>query len=132
LATSAQHSPLPAGQHRRRQSGPTGFGLVENAVGGRVALVQVVGELDASVVEQLIAAIARVPRGQETIVVALDECEFIDSSGIAALLRARLELEATSRRLLLCAPRGQVRRVLEITGVSSPAFVVESLDDVPG
>jgi anti-anti-sigma factor len=105
--------------------------VVASDVGEGVALLQVVGELDAAVVDQLIEIVEAVRPTQKTIVLGLDECEFIDSSGIAAILHFRRDLEEESRRLFLCAPRGPVRRVLEITGVAVPELVVESLDALP-
>jgi anti-anti-sigma factor len=131
LATSAQQRlPAPTG-HQPDRPGATAFRLVENDIGEGVTLVQVVGELDAAVIDQLIEIVERVPSSQETIVLGLDECEFIDSSGIAAILHFHRELAEESRRLVLCAPRGPVRRLLEMTGVARPELVAASLEQLP-
>ena len=50
--------------------------------------------------------------------VDLTACEFIDSTGIALLVWAWQTLESESeRRLALCCPNAQVRRLLDLTGV---------------
>jgi anti-anti-sigma factor len=105
--------------------------LVENPVGPRATLIQVVGELDATVVEDLIAASRRLPIEHDTVVLGLDECEFVDSTGIAAILQIQGELTAADRALCLCAPRGAVRRTLDLVGVLAQTEVLESLDELP-
>jgi anti-anti-sigma factor len=94
-------------------------------------LIQVVGELDATVVERLFEAVARVPADHRTVVVALDECEFVDSTAIAAILQIRTELGA-DRELFLCAPSAPVRRTLEIVGLTEAGLVVDDLESVLG
>lgn len=54
----------------------------------------------------------------------LSQCEFIDSTGIALIVRAwqRLDREAGGDgegRLVLCSHNHQVRRLLKITGVEA-------------
>jgi anti-anti-sigma factor len=131
LATSSQQKPAPPTAISPGRPGPTGFRLVESDLGEGVTLIQVVGELDAAVIDRWIEAVEQVPRSRGTVVIGLDECEFIDSSGIAAILHFHRELAEQSRRLLLCAPQGPVRRLLEITGVAVPDLVVASLDELP-
>lgn len=81
-------------------------------------LLRVSGELDLAEVERLDGALEEAGTGWRLIVVNLSECEFIDSSGIAALLRARLRLEEAGCRLVLCCATDQVERLLEVTGLA--------------
>ena len=47
----------------------------------------------------------------------LTELEFLDTSGIRVLLRARALLAREERSFLLVCPLGPVRRAIELTGV---------------
>jgi hypothetical protein len=71
---------------------------------------------------------AREPR--RPVIVDLAELEFIDASGVAALLRGRKHARNAGGDLLLAAPQRLVRRVLEIIwevdGVAVPASVAEA------
>ena len=67
----------------------------------------------------------------------LTECEFIDSTGIALIVRAwqRLDRDADgegSGRLVICSGNDQVRRVLEITGLEHSIPVHATRDEAPG
>ncbi len=81
---------------------------------GGHAVVALYGELDlvdaAAVAAALRAVAAREPR----IIVDLAGLEFIDASGIAALLRGRRHARNAGGDLLLAAPQRLVRRVLAI------------------
>jgi anti-anti-sigma factor len=52
------------------------------------------------------------------VVVDLALVEFIDSSGVAALIRAYQQLQAQGRRLQVINPGHQVETVLAITGLT--------------
>jgi len=84
---------------------------------GGHSLVALHGELDiadaASVMAVLAAAAARNPR----IIVDLAALEFIDCCALAMLGRVRVQARQNGGDLLLAAPRGQVRRILELTGL---------------
>jgi anti-anti-sigma factor len=64
-----------------------------------------------------------------SIMLDLSECEFIDSTGIALIVRAWQQLGQTGGRLVLCSHNLQVRRLLEITGVESSIPMHERRDD---
>ena len=82
-----------------------------------VRVVRVVGEVDMSHEDELRgelrAAVAAEPRG---IVVDLTECEFIDSSGVRALLLSReaQHPEQGSERLAVAASSEQILRILSV------------------
>jgi anti-sigma B factor antagonist len=68
-----------------------------------------------------------------TVMLDLCECEFIDSTGIALIVRAwqRLDHEAGGEgrgRLVLCSHNHQVRRLLKITGVEGSISMHEQRD----
>ena len=84
------------------------------------------GELDLSCVDelehQLHAAFSQ--HDQRPVVIDFRELTFIDSSGLAALVRARNRASGLRRELRLRGVGGQVRRLLDITSLSSDFTIV--------
>jgi len=90
--------------------------------------VRVEGELDLAVAEQFKGRLDAAIREDLDVLVCLDECDFIDSTGIAAILSARKLMAAKGRRLVLCNPSLAVSRVLDITGLTDDGFVYPSAE----
>jgi anti-sigma B factor antagonist len=89
-----------------------------------VALRGVLDVADAaSVAVALTAAAAR----QRDIIIDLAGLQFIDSSGVAALVRGRRQARHAGRELLLAAPQQQVLRVLTLTRLIDVFHVYASL-----
>jgi anti-sigma B factor antagonist len=90
------------------------------------------GELDiadaASVAAALVAVAARAPE----IIVDLAGLEFIDASGVAALVLARVQARRAGGDLLLAAPQDQVLRVLAVIHVAEVFSVHASVDEAAG
>jgi anti-sigma B factor antagonist len=102
--------------------------ITPQPLGGAPCLA-LAGELD----------IADVPRAEEALDAAIAETtgaflvdlcalEFLDSSGIRVLLRARALLGREDRTLALVCPPGPVLRALELTGVSDLFPIYASRD----
>jgi anti-anti-sigma factor len=99
---------------------PVPFEVSVSAVEGGVEAISVRGELDLSTAPGLEQPLEEaLAKGEGPLLVDLTECEFIDSTGIALIVRAwqRLDGDDGSRSLLICSHNDQVRRVLEITGL---------------
>jgi anti-sigma B factor antagonist len=73
------------------------------------------GELDVGDAARVAAALREVAAREQQIIVDLAGLEFIDSSGLAALLRVRKHARHAGGDLLLAAPQQQVLRVLAVT-----------------
>jgi anti-anti-sigma factor len=56
----------------------------------------------------------------EQILIGLEACQFIDSTGIAVIFRAH---RSEDSRVLVHSPRDQVLRVLEVTGLTADGLV---------
>jgi anti-anti-sigma factor len=97
--------------------------IVEREIGGDRCELRLEGELDLWSAERLQAALERVGGGHEAVLVGLEECEFVDSTGVAVFLRARRRLEQTGSRLLLYGGPIQVRRVFEMAGLAEAGMV---------
>lgn len=78
------------------------------------------GELDLSTAPELEGPLDQTLENDEgSLLIDLSQCEFIDSTGIALIVRAwqRLDGGENGRALVICSQNDQVRRVLEITGL---------------
>jgi anti-sigma B factor antagonist len=103
---------------------PVPFKVQSETLGG-VRIIAVAGELDlntASELEQPLEA-ALASEGS-ALVIDLSGCEFIDSTGIALIVRAWQRLGRDSNghrvsRFALCCVNDQVQRLLDITGLES-------------
>jgi anti-anti-sigma factor len=102
-----------------------GFRVSEREVAPGCREIRIEGELDLAVADQLQEAIARC-RGEQTLI-DLADCDFIDSTGIAVIVRAHREwAEDGGGRLLVHSPCDQVLRILTITGLTGIGLVFES------
>jgi anti-sigma B factor antagonist len=85
-----------------------------------VRTIAVRGELDLSTAPELEGPLNEALESDEgSVLIDLSQCEFIDSTGIALIVRAwqRLDSGENGRVLVICSQNDQVRRVLEITGL---------------
>jgi anti-sigma B factor antagonist len=88
--------------------------------------IHVKGELDLAVADQLQACLDRVDSGTATVLIDLEQCEFIDSTGIAVILHAYNRMAERGQRVMVCAPTDQVLRILSVTGLTGNGLVFES------
>lgn len=87
------------------------------------------GELDLAVAEQLTEALTRARADCQHLLIGLEGCEFIDSTGIAAIVQAHHEFAESGGRLAVHSPGDQVLRVLSVTGLTSNGMVFESTEE---
>ena len=90
--------------------------------------VVVGGELDLATAPDLADALTTVLRALDPasrVAVDLGGTTFVDSSGLAVLVAAHRAATARGQRVVLSGAQPQVRRVLEVTGVSQ---VLPSVD----
>jgi anti-sigma B factor antagonist len=90
------------------------------------------GELDVAQAAQVAASLATVAATGRDVIVDLEGLEFIDSSGLAALVRARRHARHAGCDLLLAAPRQQVQRMLAITRLIDVFAVHACVDEAAG
>lgn len=105
---------------------PTPFEVQDEDLEGAIRVFTVRGELDLNTAPGLEHPLAEaLERSDEvSVLIDLSPCEFIDSTGIAVIVRAwqRLDRDAGGDgqgRLVLCCSNDQVQRILKITGVGS-------------
>jgi anti-sigma B factor antagonist len=98
---------------------------------GRVVVV-LRGELDVTEAASVAAALTEVAARERQIIVDLAGLEFIDSSGLAALMRVRKHARHAGGDLLLAAPQQQVLRVLAVTRLIEVFSVHACVEDAAG
>jgi anti-anti-sigma factor len=102
---------------------PAPFEATADQLEDGVRVIAIRGELDLSTAADLEGPLEDVvSSGDAPVLIDLSGCEFIDSTGIALIVRAwqRLDQSADgegSGRVVICSDNDQVRRVLEITGI---------------
>jgi len=99
----------------------------EQLEGGTI--VRVVGELDLSTHERLGEELKSIASAGSAIAIDLSSCDFIDSSGIRALLIGRQAAEDSGGTLALAAAKPQVVRILDVTGVASALPIHASAEE---
>jgi anti-sigma B factor antagonist len=90
------------------------------------------GEPDLPDTAVAAAALAAVATGEPEIIVDLAHLEFIDCSGMNALLRVLNQARHAGGDPLLAAPRQQALRVLTLTGLISVFSVHASAEETAG
>jgi anti-anti-sigma factor len=101
-----------------RDAGRTAILQIEQLQDDRGVVLELRGELDLSSADELerrLAAIAT--RGPGRLVIDLRDLDFMDSTGLASMVRARQSAEAAGRQFALRAGRRQVHRLFEVTGM---------------
>jgi anti-sigma B factor antagonist len=107
---------------------PTGFSISISERNGR-AVVALWGELDLATAPDLEAALnERLDTGQD-VVVDLRELDFMDSTGLRALVTAHARVQDTDQSFLIVRPLpgAPIERILAVAGV---ATVLDVIDDI--
>lgn len=131
MANSLQIVPLLPLCASIRDVQPAPFETSSAEVDG-VRIVAVRGELDLSTAPDLEGPLdAAVDGGGSAVLIDLARCEFIDSTGIALIVRGwqKLEADGNGGRLAICSPNDQVRRVLDVSGLDQSIPVHASRDE---
>lgn len=98
---------------------------------GDALVVVLGGELDLYNADEVRNVLAEaIDGGTSLIVVDLAEVEFVDSTALGVLLEARSRLGADG--LVLAAPRLEIRRALEVSGLDRHLAVHASVDEALG
>jgi anti-sigma B factor antagonist len=98
-------------------------------------VVRAQGEIDIYTGPKLWEAIlSLVDQGHHEIAIDLEGVEFMDSTGLGVLITALTRLREHAGKLVLVAPRVQIRTVLSITGMEKVLTIHDALEelDPPG
>jgi anti-anti-sigma factor len=109
------------------------MGSVElSARGDGPVVVTLRGQLDVAAAATVSAALATIASGGCTLILDLEDLEFIDSSGLAAFVRTRRYARQAGFDVLLAAPRPQVLRMLALTRMRDGFAVHVCVEDAAG
>ncbi|HET7418110.1 MAG TPA: STAS domain-containing protein [Solirubrobacterales bacterium] len=103
--------------------------IAESSNGAGRCEVRLEGELDLWSIERLQAVLQRIARDHKAIVVGLEECKFVDSTGIALFLQVRRQLEDQGGRLVIYGCSDQVLRIFSVAGLTDAGIVFDSRGD---
>ena len=113
---------------------PAPFAASSAQIDDGIRVIAVRGELDLSTAPELEGPLEEVVApGDASVLIDLSECEFIDSTGIAMIVRAWQRLngdgDGDGNRVVICSDNDQVRRVLEVTGLELSIPIHGSRDE---
>lgn len=103
-------------------------GLSTREYGGYV-VIALQGELDVVDAASLMAVLAAAAAGNPRIIIDLSALAYIDCCALGVLGRVRAQVRQAGGDLVLAAPRGLVRRLLDLTGLIGVFSVRASLDE---
>ncbi len=114
---------------------PTPFEVANEQI-GEVRVLSVSGELDLGTAPQLEGPLEEALATGSGLLIDLSACEFIDSTGIALLVRAWQRLDGEpgdgvgeNGGFALCGLNDQVRRLLELSGLSNSLSIHPSREE---
>lgn len=81
-------------------------------------MISVQGELDLSTAPSLQELLDDAVAGGSKFIIDLNACEFIDSTGIALIVKAFREVSEVESALALCGLHGQVLRILGLARIA--------------
>ena len=88
---------------------------VEVSTVGDVTVIAVSGELDAASTADLEAPLSDAGANADAILLDLSDCQFVDSTGLHAIIDARAAIEERGGRFALCCvENGPVARVIDV------------------
>ncbi len=93
-------------------------------------IIRVKGEIDVYTCTQLNTHLqAVIQEGARAIVLNLENIHYIDSTGLGTIAHAAREVHLDGGRILVVCPKPQVRKIFEISGLTSKNIVL--FDDEP-
>jgi anti-sigma B factor antagonist len=96
---------------------------------GKTLVFRLKGSLDIATAPSVRAALTDASDGKHDVVVDLTSLEFLDSTGLGALIGAHRRATEKGGTLRLAVGEGPILRLLNITGLIRVLAVYPSLDD---
>jgi anti-sigma B factor antagonist len=96
---------------------------------GACIVVALAGDIDMQTAPQLQERLVEFANDDLTVVVDLNGVEFLDSSGLGALVGATNALQQAGGSLRLACPRPHVRKVLRISRIGDVIPIYDGVED---
>jgi anti-anti-sigma factor len=110
------------------RSAVTPFDIERRPLADDCLQIRVGGELDLATSDRLLEALEDALSSPVHVILDLQPCSFLDSTGIAVILRVRRQLADRGRVLCVVGAGGAVERVLDITGLMASDLVKDDLE----
>lgn len=110
---------------------PPLFSCTRRAEGGSSIRLVLAGELDLSARAHFEQALKDAQTDAGRVILDLQALTLIDCASLSVVFDAALEARRRNAVLILLDPRGQVRRVLDLTGAPEGVAVLERSDAEP-
>lgn len=111
-----------------RAEAATPFSIERRGLAEGCLQIRVGGELDLATSDRLLEALDEALASQAHVIIDLQPCSFLDSSGIATILCGRRRLAEQGRALYVVGARDAVERIFDITGLTGSDLVQEDLE----
>lgn len=109
------------------EASPTPFSIDRQTVTEGCLQIRIGGELDLSTADRVAEVLDEALSSQAHVVLDLQPCSFLDSTGIATILCAHRRLAERGRVLCVVGASDNVARVLDITGLLGSDLVKQDL-----
>jgi anti-anti-sigma factor len=121
------HSSLPSSSpaDAARQFAPPAFACTRRPDGWSSAWIDLVGELDLATCPRFERVLREAQDEASTVSIDLQELSFIDGSGLRAIVTAAARDASAKTSLTLVGPRGQVERLIGLTGLAKTVEVID-------
>ena len=97
---------------------------------GRVTVIELTGELDAYTSARFREVMVEaIEEGGGNLIVSMTDVEYIDSSGLGALVGGLKRSSERNGRIVLVCTQPQVRKVFEITGLRKVFPIYDAEED---
>ncbi len=97
---------------------------------GKALVFALAGRLDSSTAKDLEEALKqKLDAGEQTILMDMEELDYISSAGLRVVLLAAKRLRASDGRFALSALKGEIRQVFEISGLLRILTVFDSREE---
>jgi anti-anti-sigma factor len=106
----------------------SGFSIAVEASAPGSHRIAISGELDLATADRLNQALDEIP-DEAIVLIDLRECSFIDSSGLASIVKARQCQEASGGQLAVFGAAHQVQRLFEVVGLAEDGLAFEGLEE---
>ena len=108
----------PVGGSSEKPSPPAGgCSLVVSDETSELPVINIVGEIDLSSAPGAFSVMWRTSgNGKRSLIINLEELDFMDSSGLQALLRLREKLRTRQQQVLLVGAKPPIKKLFRLTG----------------
>jgi anti-sigma B factor antagonist len=107
-----------------------GCSLFVSPESGEVPILNLVGEVDLGSAPKIYNLLWQTSdQGRRSLILNLENLEFMDSSGLQILLRLREKLRVKKQNVLVVGPRPQILKLFKLTGLDQLFSLVDSNDE---